>query len=91
MTNGEALVVSAAMKPIPTLMTPLASVDIDTHDVVDASKERSDVCAVPAAAVVGEAEVAMVLADSYTAKFGADCMSDIETALGHYRARLAGR
>jgi chorismate synthase len=91
MSNGETLVVRAAMKPIPTLTRPLKSVDMATGEPVDASKERSDVCAVPAAAVVGEAEVAMVLADAYTAKFGADCMSDIETALGHYRARLAGR
>ncbi len=89
MTNGEPLVVRAAMKPIPTLMTPLASVDIDTHETVDASKERSDVCAVPAAAVVAEAEVAMVLADAYCEKFGCDALDDMKAALEHYRTRLA--
>jgi chorismate synthase len=88
MTNGEALVVSAAMKPIPTLMTPLASVDIDTHDVVDASKERSDVCAVPAAAVVAEAEVAVVLARAYCDKFGGDALEDIKAAEKAYRSRM---
>lgn len=89
MTNGETLVVRAAMKPIPTLMSPLASVDIETLEAVDASKERSDVCAVPAAAVVAEAEVAMVLADAYLRKFGADCLEDVLAALEHYRARIA--
>jgi len=88
MTNGETLVVRAVMKPIPTLMTPLASVDIDTHHVVDASKERSDVCAVPAAAVVAEAEVAVVLAQAYCEKFGGDALEDMLSALEHYRQRL---
>lgn len=89
MTNGESLVVRAAMKPIPTLMQPLASVDIVTHEVVDASKERSDVCAVPAAGVVAEAEVALVLADAYLDKFGRDCVGDIKAALDAYRSRIA--
>jgi chorismate synthase len=88
MANGEPLVLRAAMKPIPTLMRPLASVDIDTLEPVDASRERSDVCAVPAAAVVAEAEVALVLADAYQAKFGGDSLEDILTALGAYRARI---
>ena len=88
MSNGEPLVLRAAMKPIPTLMTPLASVDIQTHEPVDASKERSDVCAVPAAAVVAEAEVALVLADAYLRKFGSDTLSDIQAALVAYRARI---
>jgi len=89
MTNGEQLVVRAAMKPIPTLMRPLASVDIDTHEVVDASKERSDVCAVPAAAVVAEAEVAFVLARAYLDKFGRDSLSDIIQARDAYVARIS--
>lgn len=88
MTNGEPLWVRAAMKPIPTLMRPLASVDIDTHEPVDASRERSDVCAVPAAAVVAEAEVALVLANAYLEKFGRDCLGDVVVALAAYRARL---
>lgn len=88
MSNGETLVVRAAMKPIPTLMTPLASVDTDTHEVVDASRERSDVCAVPAAAVVAEAEVAVVLASAYVEKFGGDCLVDMEAALERYVQRI---
>ncbi len=88
MTNGEPVWIRAAMKPIPTLMRPLGSVDIDTHEPVDASRERSDVCAVPAAAVVGEAEVAMVLADAYLAKFGSDCLDDIVAAVAAYEARI---
>lgn len=88
MTNGETLVVRAAMKPIPTLMTPLGSFDLESHAPVDASRERSDVCAVPAAGVVAEAEVALVLASAYAAKFGGDCVSDMVDALAAYRARL---
>ena len=90
MTNGEPLVLRAAMKPIPTLMRPLASIDIDTREPVDASRERSDVCAVPSAAVVAEAEVALVLADAYLAKFGGDAIVDTRAALDAYRARIAG-
>lgn len=88
MANGEPLVLRAAMKPIPTLMRPLASIDIDSLEPVDASRERSDVCAVPAAAVVAEAEVAFVLADAYLAKFGGDAISDTKVALDAYRARI---
>lgn len=89
MTNGEPLIVRAAMKPIPTLMRPLRSVDIDSHEPVDASRERSDVCAVPAAAVVAEAEVAMVLARAIMEKFGGDCLEDILHAAEHYRERIS--
>jgi chorismate synthase len=88
MTNGETLIVRAAMKPIPTLMTPLGSFDLESHAPVDASRERSDVCAVPAAAVVAEAEVAFVLASAYAAKFGGDCVSDMVEAVAAYSARL---
>jgi chorismate synthase len=89
MTNGEPLWLRAAMKPIPTLMRPLGSVDIDTHEPVDASRERSDVCAVPAAAVVAEAEVAMVLADAYLRKFGCDSLDDVLAGVAAYKARIA--
>jgi chorismate synthase len=88
MTNGEPLILRAAMKPIPTQSRPLASVDIDTQEATDAAKERSDVCAVPAAAVVAEAEVALVLADAYTRKFGGDAIADTMAALDAYRARI---
>lgn len=88
MTTGQALIITAAMKPIPTLMTPLGTVNIDTMEPEEASKERSDTCAVPAAAVVAEAEVAMVLADAYMAKFGRDNMTDIKANAKHYRQRV---
>lgn len=89
MTNGEPLVMTCAMKPIPTMMQPLDTVDTDTLVSVKASKERSDVCAVPAAAVVAEAEVAFVLADAYLEKFGADTLADIIASLDAYRERIA--
>lgn len=88
MTTGAPLIITAAMKPIPTLMTPLDTVNIDTMEVEQASKERSDTCAVPAAAVVAEAEVAMVLADAYMAKFGHDNMIDIRANVKQYRQRI---
>ncbi|HET6351943.1 MAG TPA: chorismate synthase [Coriobacteriia bacterium] len=89
MTNGELLVVRAAMKPIPTLMRPLGSVDLDTHEPIDASKERSDVCAVPAAAVVAEAEVAFALARAYLDTFGRDSADDMVAAWDRYRDRVS--
>jgi chorismate synthase len=89
MTNGENLVVRAAMKPIPTMTSPLDTVDLITHEVRKASKERSDVCAVPAAAVVAEAELALVLADAYMEKFGRDTVSDARAAFDAYRARIS--
>ncbi len=89
MTNGQPLVLRAVMKPIPTLMQPLGSVDIDTLAPVSASTERSDVCAVPAAAVVAEAEVALVLATAYAEKFGSDALDDMRGSLERYRARIA--
>jgi len=89
MSNGEPIVVRGFMKPIPTLMQPLRTVDTTTHEPADASRERSDVCAVPAAAIVCEAEVAMVLADAYCRKFGGDSMADMLAALAAYRSRIA--
>ena len=88
MTNGEPLVVRAAMKPIPTLMTPLRTVDLATGAQTTASKERSDVCAVPAASVVGEAMVAFVLADAICSQFHADTMTDLSASLAVYRTRM---
>ena len=73
-TNGEPLVLRAAMKPIPTLTKPLRSVDLETGEETSAHRERSDVCAVPAASVVGEAMVALVLADALLERFGGDSL-----------------
>lgn len=88
MTTGMPLVITAAMKPIPTLKSPLATVNIDTMEPALASRERSDVCAVPAAGVVAEAEVAMVLADAYMQKFGCDNMTDIKANMRAYLQRV---
>jgi chorismate synthase len=76
-TNGEDVRVSASMKPIATLMKPLRSVDLATMEPSPAAVERSDVCAVPAAAVVGEAMVALVLADAAMEKFGGDTIVEL--------------
>lgn len=89
MSNGETIVLRAVMKPIPTLMKPLQSVDIATHQPISASTERSDVCAVPAAAVVGEAMTAIVLGQALLEKFSSDCMSDLQAAVEQYQSRLA--
>ena len=88
MTTGMPLVVTCAMKPIPTLMKPLQTVDLDTHNPVPASKERSDVCAVPACAIVAESEVAFALANAYLEKFGHDNMADVHVNLAAYKQRL---
>ena len=77
-TNGEDVRVAGFMKPISTLMKPLGSVDLTTMNEELATIERSDVCAVPAAAVVGEAMVAFVLADAFLEKFGGDSIGEIE-------------
>jgi chorismate synthase len=77
-TNGEDVRVRGYMKPIATLMSPLRSVDLATLVEEPAAIERSDVCAVPAAAVVGEAMVALVLADAAIERFGGDSMTDLE-------------
>jgi chorismate synthase len=76
-TNGQPIVVRAAMKPISTLRKPLRSVDLETKEAVEAVVERSDVCAVPAAGVVGEAMLAIVLADAFLEKFGGDSVGEI--------------
>src|SRR5262249_33302951 len=76
-TNGEDLRITGYMKPIATLMKPLRSVDLTTMTESPAAVERSDVCAVPAAAVVAEAMVALVLADAAVEKFGGDSMGEL--------------
>jgi chorismate synthase len=76
-TNGQPVVVRAAMKPLSTLRTPLKSVDLATKETVEAVVERSDVCAVPAAGIVGEAMMAIVLADAFLEKFGGDSLQEI--------------
>ena len=87
MTNGEDIVIRAVMKPIPTLMKPLHSVDIEKKAPVLASKERSDVCAVPAASVVGEAMAAFVLAEAFIEKFDSDNMRDMKADVEAYKKR----
>jgi chorismate synthase len=77
MTNGMPVVVRAAMKPIPTTVTPLRSVDLATGEPAETQYQRSDVCAVPAASVVGEAMVAWVLADALLEKFGGDSLAEL--------------
>jgi len=77
MTNGAPLIVRVAMKPISTLMSPLQSVDLRSKRPADASVERSDVCAAPAAAVVGESVVAFELANAFLEKFGGDSLREI--------------
>lgn len=84
MTHGGPLVVRAVMKPISTLSRPLASVDVSTKEARSAFKERSDICASPAAAVVGEAELAFVLAQALLDKFGGDSMAELEASVERY-------
>ena len=91
MTNGEPLVVRAVMKPIPTLMAPLHTIDIASKKEVSAAKERSDCCAVPAASAVGEAMLSFVLADAVCTMFHADTMTDLMASLAAYRARIDSR
>ncbi len=78
MTNGELIRVQVSMKPIPTLARPLRSVDIKTSEPGVAHKERTDACAVPAASVIGEAMLALVLADAILEKFGGDSLSQVK-------------
>jgi len=91
MTTGEPLVVRAAMKPIPTLTKPLRSVDIETREPAQALRERTDSCVVPAAGVVGEAMLAVVLATAYREKFGGDHLDDVRAAVGAYAERIGWR
>ncbi|MGI6035884.1 MAG: chorismate synthase [Limnochordia bacterium] len=90
-SNGEPIVVRAAMKPIPTLYRPLKSVDMLSKERVEASIERSDICAVPAAAIVGEAATAWVLAQSFLEKFGGDSLDEIKRNYRGYLKEVADR
>jgi chorismate synthase len=87
-TNGAPLVCRAAMKPIATLRKALASVDVRTKEAFEAAFERSDVCAVAAASVVGEAMVALVLCDAVLEKFGGDSMRELARSVSAYRTQL---
>lgn len=81
-TNGEMLILHAAMKPISTLANPLKSIDLSTRKSVEARYERSDVCAVPACSAVGEAVIAPVIANAFLEKFGGDSVSEIARHYG---------
>jgi len=89
MSNGEELVVRAAMKPIATLMQPLATVDVLTHEPADAARERSDVTAVPAASIVVLAMAALTLANAVMEKFGGDTLSELSERVSAHRAYAA--
>jgi chorismate synthase len=91
MTTGDPLVVVGAMKPLPTLTKPLRSVDTETKEPAQALRERTDSCTVPAAGVVGEAMVALVLAAAYREKLGGDHMDDVRAALRAYQERIGWR
>jgi chorismate synthase len=88
MTNGAPLIARVAMKPISTLMSPLQSVDLRSKQPTDASVERSDVCAAPAAAVVGESVVAFEIARAFLEKFGGDSLSEIKRNYEHYLEQI---
>lgn len=90
-TTGEPLVLRAAKKPISTLMRPLETVNVDTGEAAKAQSERSDVTAVPAAAVIGESMVSLVLADAVLEKFGGDTIDDLRAAHEHYLGRISNR
>jgi chorismate synthase len=87
-TNGQPVVVRAAMKPLSTLRKPLKSVDLATREAVEAVVERSDVCAVPAAGIVGEAMVAIVLANALLEKFGGDSLEEVRRNYTAYQDGL---
>ncbi len=91
MTNGQPLIVRGAMKPLPTLTKPLRSVDTATHAPAEALRERTDSCTVPAAGVVGEAMVAVVLAGAYRQKFGGDHIDDVLESVRAYSERIGWR
>lgn len=88
MSNGEEIIVRGLVKPIPTLRRPLMSVDLETKEPFQAQYERSDTCIVPAAGVVGEAMVAIILAQSIQEKFGGDTLREIQSNLEGYRSAI---
>jgi chorismate synthase len=89
MTNGQDIRVRGMLKPISTLRRPLESVDLDTRDPAKAAYERSDVCVVPAAGVIGEAMVAIVLASAFLEKFGGDSLLETKRNFEGYRQQVA--
>ena len=91
MTTGEPLVVRLAMKPISTLMRPLATVDVATGDPAKATAERSDVTAVPAMGVIAEAMAALILGSAMLEKFGGDSLGEVQRNLDGYLSHLAER
>lgn len=90
-TNGMPLVVRVAMKPISTLLKPLDSVNMQTHEKTAAHIERSDVCAVPAASIIGESILSLVLADAFLEKFGGDSVAEIRERHEAWQAHVAGK
>jgi chorismate synthase len=88
MSNGEPIILRAAMKPIPTLYKPLRSVDMRSHEPFEATVERSDTCAVPAALVVAEAVVAVEIANAFLEKFGGDSVAEIRRNFEGYGEQI---
>jgi len=88
MSTGEPLRVRVAFKPLSTLMRPLRSVDINTKEAVEATIERSDVCAIPAAAVIAESVVAFVLAQAFLEKFGGDSLVETRRNYDGYMGQV---
>jgi len=88
MSNGEDIVTRIYSKPIPTLSSPLKSVDIKTKEKTLAQKERADICVVPAAGVIAESMIAYVLSNAFLEKFGEDCMKDIKASYDSYIKRI---
>lgn len=91
MTTGQPIIVRAGMKPIATLMKPLDSVDLRTGEAVKAHIERADTCAVPAAAVIGESLLALVLAEAVLEKFGGDSVGELVERVRGWEATVRGR
>ncbi len=89
MSNGMPVIIKAAMKPIPTLRKPLMSADIKTKETFEAAYERSDVCAVPAASVVGEAMAALTAADAFFEKFGGDSRKEVARNFSSYTSQVS--
>jgi len=91
MSNGETIILRAAMKPIPTLGKPLATVDLADLSAARAFKERADVCAVPAASVVGESVVALAIASAAQEKFGGDSLAEMRRNVSGYLEQISAR
>jgi len=88
-TNGEPIDLRVAIKPISTMKKPMPSIDLNTKEKVEAHYERSDVCVVPAAGVIGEAVVALTLADAFLEKFGGDSMVELQRNYRSYTESIA--